>query len=69
MARADFCGNPGSDVKWVIFANGARVLVGLSSPPANAAVPVAHLTNVAVDRLFGVPIHRRILAIRDVSRS
>lgn len=69
VARADFCGNPGSDVKWVIFANGARVLVGLSSPPANAAVPVAHLTNVAVDRLFGVPIHRRILAIRDVSRS
>jgi hypothetical protein len=58
VARADYCGNPGGHVKWVIFANGAKVLLDLASPPADAAVPVAHLTNVAVDRLFGVPIRR-----------
>jgi hypothetical protein len=58
VARADLCGNPGTNVRWVIFTNGAKVSLDLAAPPASAAPLVAHLANVAVDRLFGVPIHR-----------
>jgi hypothetical protein len=58
MARSDQCGNPGTDVRFVIFANGAQVSLRLVAPPPSGETLVAHLTNVAVDRLFGVPIKR-----------
>jgi hypothetical protein len=56
VARADVCGSPGTQVSWVMFANGVELSLDLTTPPANAAAPVAHLANVALDRLFGVPI-------------
>jgi hypothetical protein len=58
VAPGDFCGNPGTHVRFVIFANGAKVSLNLTAPISSGAEQVAHLSNVAVDRLFGVPIHR-----------
>jgi hypothetical protein len=58
MARSDQCGNPGTDVRFVIFANGAEVSLRVVAPPPWGGALIAHLANVAVDRLFGVPISR-----------
>lgn len=57
-ARTDVCGYPGTDVHFVLFSNGAEVSLDLTAPGASGASQVAHLSNVALDRLFGVPIHR-----------
>jgi hypothetical protein len=58
VARSDQCGNPGTDVRFVIFANGAEVSLRLVAPPLGGGALLAHLANAAVDRLFGVPITR-----------
>lgn len=55
VAHSAVCGYGGKDVRFVIFANGAEVSLHLTSP---GVWLVAHLSNVAVDRLFGVPIKR-----------
>lgn len=62
VAPGDFCGSPVGHVRFVIFANGSKVSLNLTTPSASGAEQVAHLANVAVDRLFGVPIHRAFLA-------
>jgi hypothetical protein len=57
-ARTDVCGYPGTDVHFVVFANRAEVSLDLTAPGSSGASQVAHLSNVALDQLFGVPIHR-----------
>jgi hypothetical protein len=51
------CPHTASD-RFVAFANGARVSLDLAAPAANGDEQVAHLSNVALDRLFGMPISR-----------